>query len=135
MNKKLGRVKVTHLETIFEETGPPKNFGNNCIVDNDAILFGSRKVKRSLSCSDGQPSKSLKEKRKRKAKNAFGTVRSFKCISKKSFLDKMASYESNDAMNGIEVHTNRLKRSMSEPYNVLLDSNDDADSSSIEETI
>lgn len=63
LNNKVGKMKVTLLETIFEENLPEAP-----VASNNFNVFG-RKLKRSLSCSDGQNiTKTLKEKRKRRAK-------------------------------------------------------------------
>lgn len=63
LNNKVGKMKVTLLETIFEENQPDSNVSNG-----NFNLFG-RKLKRSLSCSDGTNiTKTLKDKRKRRAK-------------------------------------------------------------------
>lgn len=104
LNKKLGRMKVTNLETIFEENDTNVN---NCAVTvgSNAIVFGSRKVKRSLSCSDGfSPSRTLKEKRKKRAKSVFGAVKHYKNMSKAAFFNRMATYDSN---NGTDVMDER----------------------------
>lgn len=63
LNNKVGKMKVTLLETIFEENLPNSNVSNG-----NFNLFG-RKLKRSLSCSDGTNiTKTLKDKRKKRAK-------------------------------------------------------------------
>lgn len=92
MNKKLGRMKVTALETIFEETDADSNLGhnNNNVVSNNTVIFGSRKIKRSLSCSDGHPSKTVRSKQARRAATKLGYKRKFRKISDETFRQRIS---------------------------------------------
>lgn len=91
LNKTLGRVKNTQLETIFELEENATNFNESDLIDGKKV-FG-KKNKRSVSCTDGlNASKTLKEKRKRRIKKIFGrTKKSFKRISMKNFLERLQS--------------------------------------------
>lgn len=93
LNKSLGRLRCTQLETIFEhedETDANENFK----IDEKKV-FG-RKNKRSVSCHDGlNQSKTLKEKRKRRIKKIFGVHKKIKRISMKNFLERL---DSNDTV-------------------------------------
>lgn len=89
LNKSLGRLRCTQLETIFEhedETDANENFK----IDEKKV-FG-KKNKRSVSCHDGlNQSKTLKEKRKRRIKKIFGVHKKIKRISMKNFLERLDS--------------------------------------------
>lgn len=88
LNKKVGRMKVTQLETIFEEDIAVFAGSENSIMS--ATVFGSRKQKRSLSCSDGvNVCKTLKDKRKRRVKTMLGVSSRFKRVSMKYFKERM----------------------------------------------
>lgn len=93
LNKSLGRVRCTQLETIFEhedETDANENF----TIDEKKV-FG-KKNKRSVLCHDGlNQSKTLKEKRKRRIKKIFGVHKKIKRISMKNFLERL---DSNDTV-------------------------------------
>lgn len=85
-NKTLGRFKQTQLETIFEQE-EETDANEIQTVDN---VFGKRKVKRSVSCSDGfNTTKTLKRKRKRRIQKIFGAHKKFKAISMKKFLERL----------------------------------------------
>lgn len=89
LNKTLGRLKATQLETIFEDEHET-DASENVIIDAKKV-FG-KKTKRSVSCSDGfNLSKTLKEKRKRRIKKIFGVHKKFKRISMKNFLERLQS--------------------------------------------
>lgn len=88
MNKTLGRFKQTQLETIFEHEDET-DVTENAMVE-DTKVFGKRKIKRSVSCSDGiNQTKTLKKKRVRRIQNFFGVHKKLKRISMKSFLDRL----------------------------------------------
>lgn len=88
LNKTLGRLKHTQLETIFEhddETNPNENY-----TLEPAKVFGKRKIKRSMSCSDGfNTTKTLKQKRKNRIRKIFGVHKKIKSISMKKFLEHL----------------------------------------------
>lgn len=88
LNKSVGRLKHTQLETIFEhedESNPSDNF----IIDSSK-LFGKRKIKRTVSCTDGaSASKTLKQKRKRRSQKIFGVHKKLKKISMQKFLERL----------------------------------------------
>ncbi|XP_031628297.1 protein tantalus [Contarinia nasturtii] len=89
LNKSLGRLKHTQLETIFEleeETDANEN------AIDESKVFGKRKIKRSLSYTDDRkPSKTLKQKRKRRIQKMFGVHKKLKPISMKKFLERLQS--------------------------------------------
>lgn len=108
LNKKLGRVKVTHLETIFEEAVPKTAtatitnimpvatsttmISNNSINNNISLIFGARKIKRSLSLSEDafrNPSKTLKERRKNRIRKLLGKVKRLQRIKVTHFQDRL----------------------------------------------
>lgn len=88
LNKTLGRLKHTQLETIFEhedETDANENY-----TLEPAKVFGKRKIKRSMSCSDGfNTTKTLKQKRKNRIRKIFGVHKKMKSISMKKFLEHL----------------------------------------------
>lgn len=88
MNKSLGRLKHTQLETIFEHEG--ETTANENYTLEPAKVFGKRKIKRSMSCSDGfNTSKTLKQKRKNRIRKIFGVHKKIKTISMKKFLEHL----------------------------------------------
>lgn len=93
LNKSLGRLKHTQLETIFEhedETDANENF----IVEQSKV-FGKRKIKRSMSCGDGfNQTKTLKQKRKKRIQRIFGVHKKIKSISMKKFLEHLQASDS-----------------------------------------
>lgn len=95
LNKSLGRLKHTQLETIFEhehETDANENY-----TLEPTKVFGKRKIKRSMSCSDGfNASKTLKQKRKNRIRKIFGVHKKIKSISMKKFLEHLQVGESID---------------------------------------
>lgn len=88
LNKSLGRLKHTQLETIFEhedETNANENY-----TLEPAKVFGKRKIKRSMSCSDGfNTTKTLKQKRQNRIRKIFGAHKKIKSISMKKFLEHL----------------------------------------------
>ena len=89
LNKSLGRVKYTQLETIFEHEDETDS-NENVKIDGKK-LFG-KKNKRTAALRDGlNASKTLKEKRKRRIKNFFGVHKKFKRMSMKNFLERLQS--------------------------------------------
>ncbi|KAM7356936.1 tantalus [Cochliomyia hominivorax] len=87
LNKKLTNFKPSNLETIFEET--PSTLQNN---EQNYLqrLMGGRKIKRSLTCSDGfRYNKTLVNKRRAKIKKTFGKRFALKKISLEEFITKL----------------------------------------------
>ncbi|XP_055377077.1 protein tantalus [Condylostylus longicornis] len=83
--KKLGRFKPSNLETIFEE---PIHVTNS----NEQGLLGKRKLKRSLSCSDGlNITKATIKNRRQKIKRLFGKRFALKKINLAEFKEKLNS--------------------------------------------
>lgn len=95
LNKSLGRLKHTQLETIFEledETDANENY-----TFEDNKVFGKKKIKRSVSCCDGfNTSKTLKQKRKRRIQKIFGVHKKIKSISMKKFLERLQASDTVD---------------------------------------
>lgn len=93
LNKSLGRLKHTQLETIFEhedETDANENY-----TIEQSKVFGKRKVKRCMSCSDGfSATKTLKQKRKKRIQKIFGVNKKIKSISMKKFLEHLQASDS-----------------------------------------
>ncbi|XP_055305469.1 protein tantalus [Sitodiplosis mosellana] len=91
LNKSLGRIKYTQLETIYEHEDESDSSAN-ATIDGKKV-FG-KKTKRSVACTDGlNTTKTLKEKRKRRIKKIFGVHKKFKSISMKNFLERLQSSE------------------------------------------
>lgn len=87
-NKSLGRLKHTQLETIFEHDDETNSNENYTL--EPAKVFGKRKIKRSMSCSDGfNTSKTLKQKRKNRIRKIFGVHKKIKSISMKKFMEHL----------------------------------------------
>lgn len=84
LQKSLGRVKNTNLETIFEDNADEGIDENSTVKKNVATAFGSRKLQRRLTFNT---TKAMKDKRKRRALTAFGRKKRFKKVSMKNFLD------------------------------------------------
>ncbi|XP_037958657.1 protein tantalus [Teleopsis dalmanni] len=79
LNQKLTNFRPSKLETIFEE---PQESSENCA---EFKFIGPRKIKRSLSCSDGlNINKSVIKQRRAKIKKTFGRRLSIR-MSKKKF--------------------------------------------------
>lgn len=117
LNNEVGKIKVTLLETIFEENLPDAPVSNN-----NFNVFG-RKLKRSLSCSDGTNiTKTLKEKRKRRAKKR--NAMRFGRIPMDTFRDRlrlMHQYDEDDDLDDVDLmpierprQAFSLRRSMSD---------------------
>ncbi|XP_065360009.1 protein tantalus [Calliphora vicina] len=113
LNKKLTNFKPSSLETIFEEAS--STVQNN---EPDYLrLMGGRKIKRSLSCTDGfRYSKTLVNKRRAKIKKTFGKRFALKKISLEEFITKLNdSIEKNDDVsNHIQEQPNENKSNFSE---------------------
>lgn len=93
LNKSLGRVKHTQLETIFEHEDET-DANENCTIEQSKV-FGKRKVKRSMSCGDGwNTTKTLKQKRKKRIQKIFGVHKKIKSISMKKFLEHLNASDS-----------------------------------------
>nr|XP_014100180.1 protein tantalus [Bactrocera oleae] len=91
-NKKLKSFRPTCLETIFEDPQPEQRRGNDAVAAcNSALrLIGLRKIRRSLSCSDGlNTNKTLIKQRRAKIKKAFGRRSACKKISLHDFIDRL----------------------------------------------
>lgn len=95
LNKSLGRVKHTQLETIFEhedETDASENF-----TIEESKVFGKRKIKRAMSCTDGfNASKTLKQKRKKRILRFLPVHKKLKSISMKKFLEHLQASDTVD---------------------------------------
>lgn len=90
LNKTLGRLKHTQLETIFEHDDETNPDANENYTLEPAKVFGKRKIKRSMSCSDGfNTSKTLKQKRKNRIRKIFGVHKKIKSISMKKFMEHL----------------------------------------------
>lgn len=90
LNKTLGRLKHTQLETIFEHDDETSANANENYTLEPAKVFGKRKIKRSMSCSDGfNTSKTLKQKRKNRIRKIFGVHKKIKSISMKKFMEHL----------------------------------------------
>lgn len=119
---KLSRVKVTPLETIFEnpdeyETTDSGNCSSNSSESgvnlsntlDPAQIFGKRKVKRSVLFNESmKPTKTLREKRKRRVLAMLGNRKRFKHMSMRSFMERFeanetVSFEANDVLATIKV--------------------------------
>lgn len=88
LNKSLGRVKHTQLETIYEHEDET-DANENCAIEESKV-FGKRKIKRAMSCTDGfSASKTLKQKRKKRIQRIFGVHKKLKSISMKMFLEHL----------------------------------------------
>lgn len=88
LNKTLSRLKHTQLETIFEHENEAD--ANENYTLEPAKVFGKRKIKRSMSCSDGfKPTKTMKKKRKNRILKNFGVHKKIKSISMKKFLEHL----------------------------------------------
>lgn len=108
-NNKLSRVKVTALETIFEhEEEYETNDSGNCSSNSSECslslpnksdptqIFGKRKVKRAVLFSESmKPTKTLREKRKKRVLAMLGNRKRFKHMSMRSFLER---FEANDTI-------------------------------------
>lgn len=100
LNKTLGRLKHTQLETIFEHDDETNAIANENYTLEPAKVFGKRKIKRSMSCSDGfNTSKTLKQKRKNRIRKIFGAHKKVKSISMKKFMEHLQV--TNDAVDFI----------------------------------
>lgn len=89
LNKSLGRVKYTQLETIFEHEDETDSSENVQIEGKK--LFG-KKNKRTAALRDGlNASKTLRDKRKQRIKKIFGVHKKFKRMSMKNFLERLQS--------------------------------------------
>lgn len=112
LNKKLTNFKPSSLETIFEEASTVQN------TEPDFLrLMGGRKIKRSLSCTDGfRYSKTLVNKRRAKIKKTFGKRFALKKISLEEFITKLNdSIEKNDNVsNHSQEQPNDNKNNFSE---------------------
>lgn len=94
-NKKLKSFRPTCLETIFEDPQPEPHRGNDTVAAcNTALrLTGLRKIRRSLSCSDGlNTNKALIKQRRAKIKKAFGRRSASSKISLHDFIDRLNRY-------------------------------------------
>lgn len=98
---KLSRVKVTPLETIFEHKDEcdGNDSGNSsdsglCLANDGAQIFGKRKVKRAILFSEGmKPTKTLRDKRKKRIQQLLGNRKRFKHMSMRSFLERFEANE------------------------------------------
>lgn len=86
-NKLKGNFRPSNLETIFEEPTPDKK--------NQLCFIGAKKIKRSLSCSDGlNVTKTTVKSRRNKIKKTFGRRFALKKISMDDFIDRLnASFD------------------------------------------
>lgn len=91
MNNKVGRMKNTPLETIFEHE---ENENVNRVEEtfpNDLVIFSKQKVKRCTKFHDinSKATKTLKNNRKKRVQKVFGKQKRFKRISMESFLKQL----------------------------------------------
>lgn len=86
-NKVKGNFRPSNLETIFEEPTPDKN--------KQLCFIGAKKIRRSLSCSDGlNVTKTTVKSRRNKIKKTFGRRFALKKISLDDFIDRLnASFD------------------------------------------
>lgn len=89
--KTMGSLKKTNLETIFEHEKESESNDELDTSDNSNI-FGQRKLKRCANLQIGKPTKVIKEKRIKRARNLFGHRR-FKKLSMKNFIERLKSSE------------------------------------------
>ncbi|XP_013116996.2 protein tantalus [Stomoxys calcitrans] len=91
LNKKLTNFRPSSLETIFEEPANSQAIGDE--EEHEQVRFiGSRKLRRTLNCTDGFVfNKALVKKRRAKIKKTFGRRLSLKKISLEDFLEKLNS--------------------------------------------
>ncbi|XP_055843522.1 protein tantalus [Episyrphus balteatus] len=83
-NKIKGNFRPSNLETIFEEPTPDKN--------KQLCFIGEKKIRRSLSCSDGlNITKTIVKSRRNKIKKTFGRRFALKKISLDEFIDRLNS--------------------------------------------
>lgn len=88
LNKTLGRMKHTQLETIFELEDETDTSENHTFQANK--VFGKTKIKRSVSCCNGlNTTKTLKQKRKRRIQKIFGVHKKVKSMSMNKFLERL----------------------------------------------
>lgn len=88
MNNKLGRIKNTPLETIFEHEEDENVNRVEGTFPNNLLIFSSRKVKRCTTFHDinSKLTKTLKKKRNKRIQKVFkGKQKRFKRISIESF--------------------------------------------------
>lgn len=105
LNKTLGRLKHTQLETIFEHEDETNANGNYTFEPTK--VFGKRKIKRSMSCSDGfNTSKTLKQKRKNRIRKIFGVHKKIKSISMKKFMEHLQVNDSVEFIAPLTAITN-----------------------------
>ena len=88
LNKKITNFRPSNLETIFEEEDQADNEADAAEPAIHATrLIGARKLKRSLSCSDGvNINKTLIKQRRARIKKAFGRRFALKKISLEDFM-------------------------------------------------
>lgn len=116
MNKS-SRFKITPLETIFEqdeqsEENEGENSSSNssdsglCLALGPAQIFGKRKMKRSVLFSESnlKPTKTLREKRKKRIQALLGNRKRFKHMSMKSFIERFEGTE-NIAVSDNKINT------------------------------
>lgn len=84
-DQKVGRLKMSNLETIFEESNESETDVDG--TKSSECIFGGRKIQRSLKFPDHfRITKTMKEKRRRRVKRFFGSTRTFKKIAFKHFM-------------------------------------------------
>lgn len=88
MNNKVGRMKNTPLETIFEHEEDENVNRDEETFPNNLVIFSKRKMKRCTTFHDinSKPNKTLKKQRKQRIQKMFGKQKRFKPISMESFL-------------------------------------------------
>ncbi|XP_054733009.1 protein tantalus-like [Anastrepha obliqua] len=91
-NQKLTSFRPTSLETIFEEPQPEPRRGQAASVSSNTTLrfIGLKKIRRSLSFSDGlNTNKTLAKQRRAKIKKNFGRRSVCNKISLDDFIDRL----------------------------------------------
>lgn len=105
MNNKVGPMKNTKLETIFEHKEDENAKRVEESFPNNLLIFSKLKVKRCTKFPDinFKPSKTLKEKRKKRIRKVFGKQKRFKRISMQSFLRHLNTDEITDVPKTEEI--------------------------------
>ncbi|XP_036337621.1 protein tantalus [Rhagoletis pomonella] len=98
-NQKLTSFHPAKLETIFEEPQAEPRRGEAAPASSTGLRFiGLRKIRRSLSCSDGlNTTKTLIKQRRAKIRKIFGKTHLHKKIALNDFIDKLNRSFADDA--------------------------------------
>lgn len=112
LNNKANKVKSTFLETIYEEQeGDQIEMDNDDGISQNCTLtknVGIKKLKRSLSCSDGtNVSKAIVQKRKRKIKDLLGNQKKPPKFSMDFFMEKMQAMQNIESNKSSELNESK----------------------------